>query len=287
MSGKKLGLSEKLGGWQYYNHAALPKCKPHETPDLTVFQVHNLWSKGVFKKALFAKYTTNWDCDEETGWYWVIKDTPICLENLKSKHRYEIKKGIANFEVKPIEPCNYPDELYEIAVDTLKTYPSAYQNIPSKEQFVKMLPTWEFTFGAFSKENERLCGYIIMVERDEVLYYSEQRVLQSCEKQYINSALVFGMLDYYKERIEAGAYIVDGEKNINHITNHQEYLCSKMGFRKANCKLNIVYRPGIRVIVNILWSFRKVIKKYDLRLPLIHSLNGVMKLEAVIRGIEY
>jgi len=58
-------------------------------------------------------------------------------------------------------------------VNTLRTYLTAYQN----EQFVKMLPTWKYTFGAFSKEDQRLCGYIIMVERDEVLYYSEQRVL--------------------------------------------------------------------------------------------------------------
>jgi len=68
------------------------------------------------------------------------------------------------------------------------------------------------------------------------------------------------MVDYYKERIEVGVYIVDGEKNINHITKHQDYLWSKMGFRKVYCKLNIVYRPGVQLLANILWHFRKMKK---------------------------
>jgi hypothetical protein len=102
-------------------------------------------------------------------------------------------------------------------------------------------------------------------------------------KKNINAALVYGMLDYYKERIEDGAYIVDGEKNINHITKHQEYLCSKMGFRKANCQLHMVYRPGVELLVNLLWPMREVFNKYDLKSPLIHSINGVMKMETIRR----
>jgi hypothetical protein len=142
-----------------------------------------IWKYTPFKNALFAKYTTDWDCADETGWYWVIKDSPLCLEDLKSKYRYEIKKGLSNFNIVPINSCEYPDELYDIAIDTLRTYPKAYQHIPDKDDFVKKLPTWKFTFGAFCKEDNKLCGYIIMVEHDEVLYYSEQRVLQECEKK--------------------------------------------------------------------------------------------------------
>lgn len=237
-------------------------------------------------KALFAKYTSDWDCPEETGWYWVIRDTPISLDEFKAKHRYEIKKGLAHFSVSPIDPTSYPDELYNIAVDTLKTYPKSYRYIPTKEQFVKSLPSWKFTFGAFDIETHELCGYIIMVERDEVLYYSEQRVLQRCEKMYINAALIYSMVDYYRERIEHGAYIVDGERNINHITNHQEYLCSKLDFRKANCKLHIVYRPGVKLIVDFLWYMRKLFKKFDDSSSLIHSVNGVLMLEGIRRTMD-
>ena len=261
----------------------LPDCKPHEDANTEVL-TQEIWKCKPWKKALFARYTSDWDCEEETGWYWVIKDTPICLDKLKCKHRYEIKRGLSNFVIEPINPVEYPDELYDIAVDTLRTYPKSYQRIPEKELFVNNLPTWKFTFGAFSKENHKLCGYIIMVDREEVLYYSEQRVLQECEKMYINSALVYSMVDYYRERIENGAYIVDGERNINHVTNHQEYLCSKMGFRKVKCKLHIVYRPGMKALISLLWPMREIFKKFDLKSTLIHSVNGVLKLEMICRG---
>lgn len=273
-------------GWKYYNHTMLPSCKPHEDANITLL-TRKIWKLSPWNKALLAKYTTDWDCEEETGWYWIIQDRPLDLGELNSKKRYEIKKGLENFFVKPILPMEYPDELYEIAIDTLKTYPKSYRILPDKEAFIKMLPTWKFTFGAFDKETGKLSGYIIMVEQKDVLYYSEQRVLQKCEKKYINAALIYSMIDYYRERIKSGAYIVDGEKTINHVTNHQEYLCSKMGFRKVNCKLHLVYRPGVKFLVNIIFPFRRILKKYDLTHRLIHSINCVMKLEAIARQYKY
>ena len=226
-----------MGGWKYYNHAMMPDCKPHENANIEVL-TKDIWKYKPWKKAFFAKYTSDWDCTEKTGWYWVIKDTPIDLQKLKGKHRYEIKKGLSNFTVKPINPVEYPDEVYDIAVDTLKTYPRSYQHIPDKKSFVDKLSTWKFTFGAFGKESHKLCGYIIMVERDEVLYYSEQRVLQNCEKLYINSALVYRMVDYYRERIENGAYIVDGEKNIVLIDLTQQVTisCNSPKYRTASMR---------------------------------------------------
>lgn len=90
----------EIRGWKYYNHAMMPDCKPHEDANIKVL-TRDIWKYKLWKKAFFAKYTSDWDCEEETGWYWVIKDTPIDLEKLKSKHRYEIKKGLSNFIVKP------------------------------------------------------------------------------------------------------------------------------------------------------------------------------------------
>lgn len=279
--------SENLGGWKYYNHAMLPDCKPHEEANIQIL-TKEIWKCRPWNKALLAKFTSDWDCEEETGWYWVIQDSPLELDKLKSKKRYEIRKGLKNFYVRPINPMKYPEELFEIAVDTILSYPKAYQILPDKEQFIQKLPTWKFTFGAFDKETKKLCGYIIMVEREEVLYYSECRVLQNCERRNISAALVYSMIDYYRERItNDGAYIVDGERNINHITNHQDFLCSKMGFRKVNVKLHLVYRPGMKVLVNILFPFRRLLKKFDLNHPFIHSINGVMKLEAIVRDCEY
>ena len=50
------------------------------------------------------------DCGYETNWWYVVKDTPFDLNSLKAKRRYEINKGIKNFEVIDIDPKNYSED---------------------------------------------------------------------------------------------------------------------------------------------------------------------------------
>ncbi len=267
--------------WKLYKNAMLPSCKPHEEADISVFENKNLWKKPLWKKALFAKYTSDWDCDTENSWYWIIHDSPYDVSKLKSKYRYEMRKAQENFDVKIIEPLSYVDELYEVRVSALSSYPKAYRNIPEKEQFAKSVKTFKKpTFGAFCKENGKLCGYITIVERDEVIYYSGQDVIKEYEKKYVNYALILKMLEHYSDKIKNGYYIVDGERNINHITNHQELLEKKFGFRKAYCKLNIKYRPLMKLAINVLYPLRNTLKKFDSK-KIIHMINGVLLLEEI------
>ncbi|MDG4515442.1 hypothetical protein [Streptococcus suis] len=270
-----------MGGWKYYQNAMLPECKPHEEVDISVFDDKKLWQKQ-WKKVLFAKYTSDWDCEEETGWYWCIKDDPFDMSDVKAKYRYEIRKGIENFDVKVINPSEYTDQLYDVTVDALRQYPKAYQNIPNKETFLKQIPTWKVpTFAAFDKMGG-IVGYINMVEREEVFYFSSLRVKKECEKHFVNHALVYGMLQYYNNKLANGCYIVDGERNINHVTSFQDFLCKKFNFRKANCRLNIIYRPGLKLFVNILYNFKGILQKAD-NLSVVHKINGVLKMEEICR----
>lgn len=127
-------------------------------------------------------------------------------------------------------------------------------------------------------------GYITTVTRDTVIYYSGQCVKKEYEKTFVNHALIYGMLDYYKNFLSDGGYIVDGERNINHVTNHQEFLVKKFGFRKVNCRLNVEYRPSMKVMVKILYPFRNIFIRWDSTSSIIHKVNAVMLLESIRRG---
>lgn len=267
--------------WKFYKNAMLPSCKPHEEADISVFDNKKIWQQPLWKKALFAKYTSDWDCRTENSWYWIVNDSPFDVSKLKSKYRYEMKKAQENFDVKVIDPLSYVDDLYEIRVSSLSSYPKAYRIIPEKEQFAKSVGTFKKpTFGAFYRETGKLCGYITIVERDEVVYYSGQDVIKEYEKKYVNYALILKMLDYYSEKIQNGGYIVDGERNINHITKHQELLVKKFGFRKVYCKLNIKYRPIMKFALFFLYPLRNLFKKYDSN-KFVHMINGVLLLEEI------
>ena len=56
------------------------------------------------KKALFARWTSEFDCGYETNWWYVIKDKEFDLSALKSNYRYKINKGNKNFDVRVINP---------------------------------------------------------------------------------------------------------------------------------------------------------------------------------------
>ena len=110
--------------WNYHNHALLPDIAPHENVDPAsvndrMFSDHKC-KEGV---PLFALWTSDFDCNEKTDWWYIIKDSPFDINSIKAKRRYVIKKGIKNFEVKVINTAGYVDELYRVMVEAFKEYP--------------------------------------------------------------------------------------------------------------------------------------------------------------------
>lgn len=271
-------------GWKYVNGAMMPTCLPLSEADTSVFNDKNLWKKGSWKRALFARYSTSFG-DSPGYWYWVVKDSPLDVNSLKGKLRYEIKRSMKEFYVEVIDVFKYAKELYEITVDAYSSYPKTYSSIPTEKQFLSALPTWKTPcFGAFYRETGRLCGYINIVERENIVYYSGQAVLKEFERLYVNTALVYGMLYYYEDRLaNKQVLIVDGEKNILHKTNHQEFLVKKLGFKKIPCDLKIVYRPTVKLAVCLLYPLRKLLLKIDDSSSLVHKINGVLEMERIIR----
>lgn len=53
-----------LEDWKYYNHAMVSTVAPHEVPDTSCISDGTIWKQN--KKALFARWTTDFDCGYET-----------------------------------------------------------------------------------------------------------------------------------------------------------------------------------------------------------------------------
>ena len=76
--------NNQIPGWKYYNHAAIPTCAPHEMPDLTPVKDGSIWHiEG--KNPLLVRYTTDWDCGYDTGWWYLIKEAPFDI-TYKEQH---------------------------------------------------------------------------------------------------------------------------------------------------------------------------------------------------------
>ena len=278
-----------IDGWKYYNYAMIPATPPHETPNMHLVENGDIW-KIDGCAPLLARWTTDFDCGYETEWWYCIKDTPLDIDALSSKRRYEINKGKRNFEVKRINPAEFWEEMYEATLQAYSERPSSGNINTNKEIFKERVEKWQepiIVIAAFSRESGVLSGFAFLIEYDRFVDFNMLRTVPSSEKFAVNAAIVTGICDYYKERLSKGDgfYISDGARNILHQTAFQSYLEKYFGFRKAYCKLHIKYRKGIGIIVNMLMPFRKVLYKLQ-KIDLIRKITGILSMDEISRTFK-
>jgi hypothetical protein len=272
----------KINGWKYYNHAAIPTTAPHEKVDVSPLKDKSVWKMDG--KPYFARWTTDFDCGYETLWWYCIKDTPFDISKLNSKRRYEINKGKKNFEIRVIDPVEYVEDIIRIQQLAWANYPAAYKP-ESSPSLRKRIDKWRSycVFGAFRGESNELSGYALIRENESWANFAVLKVVPECERLAINAAMVAAILEYYNDRFENGFYISDGERNIVHVTAFQNYLVKYFDFRKAYCKLNLLYRKPVGLYVKVLMPFRKLIKKFNTN-PLFSKVSSVLLMESIIQS---
>lgn len=265
-------------GWKYYNYALIPTTSPIEPVKISELSEKDIWKKNP--KALLARWTTEYDCEYETNWWYVIKDTPFELSELKAKRRYEITKGARNFDVRIIEPEKYAEEIFSITKAACDAWPAKYRPSIKREEFIKSVMTWQDyeVYGAFSKNSGILCAYGMLLRYEKWIDFCVLRANPICEKLAINAAMVFGILENNREFLRNGGCICDGARSINHETAFQDYLEKYFGFRKAYCKLHIQFRPMVKLAADILYLFKNRLEKHD-NIGIIHKINGVLKMK--------
>lgn len=262
-------------GWKYYNHAMIPDAVPHEPANLKSLDSGQIWKENP--RAFFARWTTEFDCGEETQWWYVIKDNPLDLMQLKAKRRYEIRKGLRNFRVEKILPIDWVDELLHITIAAFSGWPEKYRPTVNANKFRESVTTWTCyeVYGAFSMENGALCAYGMLKKCGKCAEFNVLRANPTYEPQGVNAAIVAGMLMDNESFLKDGGYICDGSRSINHETSFQDYLEKYFGFRKAYCKLHMAFRPGVGLVVKMLYPLQKLLTKLD-HIGIIHQINAVI-----------
>lgn len=280
-----------MDGWKYYNHAMIPTCAPHETPELTVIESGEIWKNVHGKKTpLLARWTTDFDCKEETKWWYIIKDTPFDIKEIKAKRRYEINKGRKNFEVYRLKkPMQYAEALYDVQIEAFSAYPEKYRPAVDKNKFIQSVSGWSqenvYVYGAFFREDGRLCGYAYLTGTDSVVNFNVLKTRPGFEKYAVNAVIVNQILEDFADYLKKGCYICDGARSIQHETAFQDYLEKYFGFRKAYCKLHVKYNPKLEYLILLLYRFRSIFRHGD-GVGLIHSMNGVFAMQEIIEKQE-
>ncbi len=277
--------------WIDCKYGKQPNAFPHEAVDTSAVKDRTIWRKCAGKRPLYVMWTTGFDCLEETNFWYCIKDTPFDMSALKSKRRHEIYKGLKSFDTRLLqgeEFDTYADSLYEVYKESLQGYAKGRVSLQSEESFKNWLHghmTEERSrfFMVTDKESGAVCGYADLYENGCYVPISSFKTCVSREKDNVNFALVYGILSYYEEKLQAGeVYISDGARNLRHETHFQDFLERYFGFRKAYCCLHVVFWPPFRVVVRIAFLFRRLFKRLD-HINAFHNINTILKLETLRR----
>lgn len=229
-----------------------------------------------------ARWTSDFDCERETGWWYEILDQPFDMASLKSKRRYVVRKGISNFDVRVVDPRDYSGEIANVALAAVATYECA-ANVTDVDTWKRKAEDWTGTvFGAFPKCGGPMAAWALVNDHGSYADFTSMKADPAQERLEVNAALVKGVVDHYAERLESDFYICDGERSVLHQTAFQNYLEKYFEFRKAYCTLNLRFRFPVSVIVACLRPFRKFIKREGSALQ--RQVWGVLLMDAIARG---
>lgn len=218
-----------------------------------------------------------------------MKSDPINIDKLKAKQGYRINRGL---KLNYCHIASIPDqikinELTDLLFESFSDYPSVYKPNSNLRQYANTIINQckDINYDVwlvYNREQSKLVGIGVCRLENEVVVLQVVKVRPSYLKDEVNAALAFSICKYYLND-KRYKYVTDGERNIRHISNYQNFLISVLGFRRIYCKLHIVYHPLINPIIKILYPFRKVLEKIENCNRLCYNISCVLKQEEIAR----
>ena len=239
-----------------YHGALIPRVPPHTEIHLTDIEAKELLS---ISKAYFIRYTNEWDGPEGEFWY-LIKDNFGGLEELSTKYRTQIRKGLINCEIKRVNKEEIAENGYKVYKSAFRNYSTELKPVSEKSFKESVLNSNYENWAVYAKNDNRLIAYSQITILDNTCNSTTTKFNPAYLRLRPSEALFYEINKYYLDG-KGFSYINNGTRSISHDTNIQNFLVQKLKFRKAYCRLNVHYRTDIKLIVNALYPFRKILGK--------------------------
>ena len=249
-----------LENWRKYNDTIIPNTPPHIKIENSIHSIKKyIKSNNVW----FARWTTDFDCKTETNFWYIIKDSFQGMDEYSSNTRKSIRKGLKNIDVRLVSKNKVIQEGYEVYKQAFIRY-NTHVTMKKKHEFVEELldlnDLWDF-WGAFNKEGV-LVGFSVNKVEDQSCNLSATKFHPDYLKSRISDVFFYKMTDYYLNILKV-KYITGGTRSLSHNTNIQKEYIRKFNYRKAYCKMNIIYSPFVAVAIKFIYPFRFVIKNLN------------------------
>ena len=264
-----------MDGFYLYRNAWRFDGAPHKEPKLEKKEWQALLKEG----GLLVRNTFNFDQSEKSGFWYIIQDTFQGSEDYSSKERNKIRRSEKVLTFKKIGIDLLRQKGWKIIEATYSDY-AVKDRMMNETIYLDYLSSSErqrFDYwGIF--DQERLIGFCtVWLWSPDSCEYG----LIGLQPEYKHNntypyyGLFYNMNAYYLGE-KAFRYVTDGARSITEHSHIQDFLIQNFNFRKAYCQLAVHYCWWMKIVVRVLYPFRKIIT-----LP---RVKAILNMEAMQRG---
>ncbi len=265
--------------WHNYQGAYLPTSSPHINITLSKNDASELLKKSG---TLFLRYSDEWDRNEESEFWYVVKDNFKGMAELSSNTRNQVRKGLGHCVVRKVTCHEVATKGYESYKSALEGYTTHFTPMSKKVFHDNIMKTSNYDFFAvYEKESEKMIAYSSNIIDGDVCNYTTIKFHPKYLKLYPSYALFYEMNKYYLED-KGFSYVHDGARSISHDTNIHAFLVQKFKFRKAYCRLHVVYRIEVKLAIMVLYPFRNILKIFNH--SVVNKISALLKQEEIRRS---
>lgn len=258
--------------YKCYKGAWIYARDPHKEQRLTEKDVMSLLGKS----GIMVRNVYDFDCAQETSFWYVIKDNFGGMEELSSKMRNQVKRCFKTMKVERISAGYLMDNGYEVFVQASENY-RVKSVPPTMEEFKNRIMNGEENefCGVIDVELNKLVAFSMNAVTHESCGYRTMKAIPEFQKKYAYYGLIYEMNRHYLEERKV-KYVNDGARTITNHSNIQNFLIEKFNFRKAYCRLEIKYKWWLDFAIECLYPFRKIIP--------VRQIKAILDMEAMARG---
>lgn len=264
-----------MNGFYLYRKAWRFDGAPHQEPKLEKQD----WKALLKQGGLLVRNTYDFDQKEKSHFWYIIQDSFDGLESFSSNERNKIRRSNKTLVFKRISFDLLKSEGWNILKATYEDYAVSDRTM-DETIFLKYLSSCEkktFDYwGVF--DQDRLIGFcVVWLWLPDSCEYGLIGILPEYKHNntYPYYGLFYNMNAYYLGE-KGFRYVADGARSITEHSHIQDFLIQNFNFRKAYCQLEVHYCWWMKIVVNLLYPFRKIIT-----LP---RIKAILNMEAMQRG---
>ncbi|MBR4391145.1 MAG: hypothetical protein IKT08_03455 [Bacteroidales bacterium] len=264
-----------MKGFYLYRKAWRYEGAPHDEPQLSKEEGRALLKKG----GLLVRNTYDFDCNEETSFWYVIKDRFEGLDELKSNERNKIRRSLKALTFKKIGYELLEQDGWNVLKATYDDYTVTDRKMDSALFLNYLLECKDrgYEYWGIFHEKELIGFCTVWIWPPDCCEYGLIGILP--EYKHNNTYPYYGLFHSLNEHYlgeRKFRYVADGARTITEHSNIQNFLMENFNFRKAYCQLDITYKWWMKLAVDLLYPFRKFVN--------IPSVKAVLNMEAMRRA---